>query len=87
MMPGPAKGPGIIVVTVVGRLLLVRLFLALCRCIGCVGRHGSVLGGGCANPGDGLGDRLTCASHRLGDGLARSGHCLGGSLSGACHPL
>ena len=86
-MPGPAKGPGIIVVTVVGRLLLVRLLVALCRCVRCVGGRGRLLGGGSANPGDGLGDRLPRASHRLGDGIACSGHRLGGGLSGTRHLL
>ena len=77
MLPGPAKGPGSIVVTVVGRLLVVRLLVALCRCVRCIGGRGRLLGGGCANPGDGLGDCLTRTSHRLGDRTACLGHCLG----------
>ena len=86
-MPGPVKGPGIIAVMVVGRLLLVRLLVVLFRCVRYIGGRGRLLGGGRANPCDGLGDRLTRTSHRLGDRIACSGHRLGGAFSGARHPL
>ena len=62
--------------------------MALCRPIRFVGGRGSLSGGGFANPGDDLGDRIACPGHRLGGGfscdcdplghgLARFGHGLG----------